>query len=72
VVEVGGQRLAVYRDEAGALRAISPKCTHMGCTVDWNDAEKTWDCPCHGSRYGLDGKVIRGPAAKGLAPESIS
>jgi nucleotide-binding universal stress UspA family protein/nitrite reductase/ring-hydroxylating ferredoxin subunit len=72
VVEVGGQRLAVYRDEAGALRAISPKCTHMGCTVDWNDGEKTWDCPCHGSRYGVDGKVIRGPAERALSPVSIS
>ena len=72
VVDVGGQRLAVFRDETGLLRAVSAKCTHMGCTVDWNDAEKTWDCPCHGSRYGLDGTVIRGPAAKGLAPESIS
>jgi nucleotide-binding universal stress UspA family protein/nitrite reductase/ring-hydroxylating ferredoxin subunit len=73
VVEVGGQRLAVYRDEGGGgLRAISSKCTHMGCTVDWNDGEKTWDCPCHGSRYGVDGEVIRGPAVKALAPQLIS
>jgi Rieske Fe-S protein len=72
VVDVGGQRLAVFRDETGLLRAVSAKCTHMGCTVDWNDGEKMWNCPCHGSRYGVDGEVIRGPAAKALAPQPIS
>jgi len=69
VVTVDGRNLAVYRDEEGTVHALSPRCTHMGCTVDWNDAEKTWDCPCHGSRYALDGSVIQGPAEKALAPQ---
>jgi len=71
VLDVGGRSLAVYRDADGAVHAISPRCTHMGCTVDWNDAEKTWDCPCHGSRYDRFGDVMRGPATKGLASQRI-
>ncbi|HJP66744.1 MAG TPA: universal stress protein [Actinomycetota bacterium] len=71
VVEVEGKRLAIYRDEAGAVHALSPKCAHMGCTVDWNDGDQTWDCPCHGSRYQRDGEVIRGPATHGLAPADV-
>jgi nucleotide-binding universal stress UspA family protein/nitrite reductase/ring-hydroxylating ferredoxin subunit len=71
VVDIDGKRMAIYRDEAGEVHAISPRCTHMGCTVDWNDAEKTWDCPCHGSRYQAGGEVIRGPAAKGLAKMDV-
>ena len=72
VVTAGGRRLAVYRDDEGGLHAVSPRCTHMGCTVDWNDADRTWDCPCHGSRYGTDGAVIKGPADKELAAAEIS
>jgi nucleotide-binding universal stress UspA family protein/nitrite reductase/ring-hydroxylating ferredoxin subunit len=72
VVDVKGQRLAVYRDGQGQLHGLSPRCTHMGCTVDWNDSDRTWDCPCHGSRYAAeDGEVIRGPALKGLAPQKL-
>jgi nucleotide-binding universal stress UspA family protein len=72
VVRDDGRRLAVYRAEDGSLSAFSPRCAHMGCTVDWNDAEKTWDCPCHGSRYSHDGNVIQGPAEKGLTPEDLT
>jgi nucleotide-binding universal stress UspA family protein/nitrite reductase/ring-hydroxylating ferredoxin subunit len=68
VVSVGVQKLAVFVDADGTIHSLSPRCTHMGCTVDWNDADKTWDCPCHGSRYRFDGTVVRGPAAAGLAP----
>jgi nucleotide-binding universal stress UspA family protein/nitrite reductase/ring-hydroxylating ferredoxin subunit len=71
VIQIGGKRLAVYRDESGAVHALSPRCTHMGCTVDWNDGDKTWDCPCHGSRYRTDGEVIQGPAEKGLAQQDV-
>ncbi len=61
-----GQR-AVYRDEAGVLHSRSARCTHLGCIVNFNGAERTWDCPCHGSRFGLDGEVIEGPAVRPLA-----
>jgi nucleotide-binding universal stress UspA family protein/nitrite reductase/ring-hydroxylating ferredoxin subunit len=72
VVEANGHKVAAYRDETGAVSALSPRCQHMGCTVDWNDADKTWDCPCHGSRYDLDGEVIQGPATKGLGKLELS
>jgi nucleotide-binding universal stress UspA family protein/nitrite reductase/ring-hydroxylating ferredoxin subunit len=64
----GGRRLAAFRDDEGRYHVVSPKCTHMGCTVGWNDAERTWDCPCHGSRYDVDGNVLQGPAKVALAP----
>ncbi|HVH46706.1 MAG TPA: FAD-dependent oxidoreductase [Labilithrix sp.] len=66
-VRVGGERLAVYRDPGGELHAVSSVCTHLGCLVRFNQAEKTWDCPCHGSRFGLDGAVLDGPATRPLA-----
>ena len=62
-----GKRLAAYRDPDGTVHALNPRCTHMGCTVGWNATERTWDCPCHGSRFGVDGEVVQGPAAKPLA-----
>jgi Rieske Fe-S protein len=61
----------VFRDDAGAVHAVSPVCTHMGCTVTWNTAETTWDCPCHGSRFTCDGQVIEGPAVKDLEPKQV-
>jgi glycine/D-amino acid oxidase-like deaminating enzyme/nitrite reductase/ring-hydroxylating ferredoxin subunit len=66
VVHADGERLAVYRGEDGRLRSLSAKCTHLGCVVGFNDAERTWDCPCHGSRFDLDGSVIQGPATEPL------
>ena len=71
VLVEGTERVAVYRDEAGAVHAVSPVCTHMGCTVTWNTAEITWDCPCHGSRFTCDGEVIQGPAVKDLEPKEV-
>ena len=71
VLVEGSERVAVYRDEAGAVHAVSPVCTHMGCTVTWNTAEVTWDCPCHGSRFTCDGAVIQGPAVKDLEPKEV-
>ncbi|RKT54898.1 FAD-dependent oxidoreductase [Saccharothrix australiensis] len=56
----------VYRDEDGALHAVSLRCTHLGCLVRFNDAERSWDCPCHGSRFDVDGNVLEGPATKPL------
>jgi nucleotide-binding universal stress UspA family protein/nitrite reductase/ring-hydroxylating ferredoxin subunit len=66
LVLVEGRRLAIFKAEDGTVTALSPRCQHMGCTVDWNDADRTWDCPCHGSRYRFDGTVIKGPAKKDL------
>lgn len=66
LVQVDGDKVAGYRDESGSLIALSPVCTHMGCLVSFNTAEKTWDCPCHGSRFDLEGRVIQGPAVKDL------
>lgn len=67
-----GERLAVYRDPQGALHAVSSVCTHLGCLVKFNNAEKTWDCPCHGSRFGVDGKVLDGPATRPLAKKAVN
>ncbi|MBA3264248.1 MAG: FAD-dependent oxidoreductase [Thermoleophilaceae bacterium] len=67
IVGVAGGQRAVYRDEQGELHALSARCTHLGCIVNWNSGEGTWDCPCHGSRFGPHGEVIMGPAVKGLA-----
>ncbi|WP_427007828.1 Rieske 2Fe-2S domain-containing protein [Pseudarthrobacter sp. H2] len=68
VVELDGEKIAVYAEPAGQLRAYSAICTHLGCTVEFNPAEVTWDCPCHGSRFSTDGSVIQGPATRHLAP----
>jgi glycine/D-amino acid oxidase-like deaminating enzyme/nitrite reductase/ring-hydroxylating ferredoxin subunit len=66
IVEVSGNKLAVYRDEAYQLHVVSPVCTHMKCLVHFNQAERTWDCPCHGSRFSVEGTVLEGPALSGL------
>jgi nucleotide-binding universal stress UspA family protein/nitrite reductase/ring-hydroxylating ferredoxin subunit len=71
VVDVNGNKLAVYIETDGTVLALSPRCAHMGCTVDWNDADKTWDCPCHGSRYRFNGEVVHGPATRGLDPHAL-
>jgi glycine/D-amino acid oxidase-like deaminating enzyme/nitrite reductase/ring-hydroxylating ferredoxin subunit len=70
VLDINGQRVAVYRDERGNAVKRSAVCTHMGCLVDWNEAERTWDCPCHGSRFKPDGAVIAGPAESPLPEPS--
>jgi Rieske Fe-S protein len=68
LVGMRGRKRAVYRDEAGTLHVLSPVCRHLWCIVAWNPAERTWDCPCHGSRYTGEGRVIQGPAVKDLTP----
>lgn len=67
IVNADGDKVAAYRDESGALHTVSPICTHLGCQVTWNTGERSWDCPCHGSRFGIDGNVIQGPAIEPLA-----
>jgi Rieske Fe-S protein len=68
VVGRGRGKVAVYRDERGTLHQHSAVCPHLFCIVNWNDTEKTWDCPCHGSRFDPYGKVVNGPAIVGLSP----
>ena len=70
-IRLRGERLAVYRDPQGSLHAVSSVCTHMGCLVKFNHVEKTWDCPCHGSRFGVDGAVLDGPATRALAKKTL-
>ncbi len=62
MVDIEGAKLAVYRDDADHLHILSSVCTHLKCIVHWNRAERSWDCPCHGSRFNYNGEVIEGPA----------
>ncbi len=68
LVTIGGKKVAAYRDEHGALHTFSAVCQHLKCIVQWNPAERTWDCPCHGGRYAPTGEVISGPPMQGLTP----
>jgi glycine/D-amino acid oxidase-like deaminating enzyme/nitrite reductase/ring-hydroxylating ferredoxin subunit len=68
VIRAGLKKIAVYRDSNGELHKRSAVCPHLGCIVEWNSTEKTWDCPCHGSRFDPHGKVLNGPAISGLGP----
>ena len=67
IVNAGGEKVAGYRDDEGGLHAVSSRCTHLGCQVVWNAAERTWDCPCHASRFDVDGDVLNGPAVDPLS-----
>jgi glycine/D-amino acid oxidase-like deaminating enzyme/nitrite reductase/ring-hydroxylating ferredoxin subunit len=66
IVRVRGRKRAVYRDDDGALHVLSAVCRHLWCIVAWNPAERTWDCPCHGSRYTGEGRMIQGPTVEDL------
>lgn len=66
ILHLGGRKVAAYRDDEGEVTLCSPVCTHLKCIVGWNDAERTWDCPCHGSRFKPNGEVISGPAEEPL------
>jgi Rieske Fe-S protein len=71
VIRQGLSKVAVHRDADGLVHAMSAVCRHLGCIVGWNAAEKTWDCPCHGSRFDALGAVINGPANSDLPAEEI-
>ncbi len=66
IIKVEGRKIAAFRDDAGTLHCLSPVCPHMKCDVAWNSAERTWDCPCHGSRFAPTGAVLNGPAHEPL------
>jgi glycine/D-amino acid oxidase-like deaminating enzyme/nitrite reductase/ring-hydroxylating ferredoxin subunit len=68
VLRRGLSKVAVYRDDSGTLHERTAICSHLGCVVSWNAGERTWDCPCHGSRFAPDGHVVNGPAMDGLGP----
>ncbi|WP_017299143.1 FAD-dependent oxidoreductase [Nodosilinea nodulosa] len=65
-----GSKIAAYRDDSGELHTVSAVCPHLGCIVAWNEAETSWDCPCHGSRFTCEGKILHGPAVKPLEQKS--
>lgn len=71
IIRRGVRKIAAYKDETGTIHELSAVCRHLGCIVDWNSLEKTWDCPCHGSRYDAHGRVIMGPANSDLPAEEI-
>lgn len=66
ILEINGEKIGVYKDIEGKIFAVKPVCTHLGCILNWNNADKTWDCPCHGSRFDYKGKNIYNPALKNL------
>jgi glycine/D-amino acid oxidase-like deaminating enzyme/nitrite reductase/ring-hydroxylating ferredoxin subunit len=71
VLKLDGERVASFKDEEGNVHAVSAVCTHLGCVLGWNPADRTWDCPCHGSRFALDGSVIHGPATTPLERKDV-
>lgn len=66
IAHLDGERVAAFRDDDGVLHAVSPLCTHLYCQVNWNSGDRSWDCPCHGSRFSPDGEILHGPAVKPL------
>ena len=67
IVESDGRKVGVYKDDSGHCHMINPRCPHLGCQLEWNPDEKSWDCPCHGSRFAYDGSLIDNPAQEPLA-----
>lgn len=72
LVKFEDKQLAIYKDLSGKITALNPTCTHMGCTVQFNSAEQSWDCPCHGGRFDISGKVLNGPPTQDLEKLIIS
>jgi len=70
ILKLDGERVAAYRDHHDQVTKLSPVCTHMGCLVRWNQADSTWDCPCHGSRFLPTGDVLSGPAESPLEKQA--
>ena len=66
IIDINGSKIGIYKDINGKIYAVKPMCTHLGCLLSWNDLDKTWDCPCHGSRFNYNGKNLYDPAFKNL------
>jgi glycine/D-amino acid oxidase-like deaminating enzyme/nitrite reductase/ring-hydroxylating ferredoxin subunit len=71
IARLGTKQYAVYRDDARELHVLSARCTHLGCIVAWDPADRSWECPCHGSRFAADGTLVQGPATADLPSESL-
>jgi Rieske Fe-S protein len=71
IMRAGGQKVAICRDEHGAVHRLSDACTHLGCGVRWNSFEQCWDCPCHGSQFAPDGAALNAPAVRPLAAARV-
>lgn len=72
VIDYQGKKVAVYKDSSGNISSYSAVCSHLGCIIGWDDKNKRWQCPCHGSRYDTQGKVLRGPTKRDLPQIKIS
>lgn len=72
LIKINGQKAGCYKDKDGKIHAVDSTCTHMGCELEWNGGERSWDCPCHGSRFSYSGKVLEGPAVDPLKKVEIS
>ncbi len=70
-MEWDGRKAGVYKDPEGRCHVVDPRCPHLGCQLEWNPDEKSWDCPCHGSRFDCHGKLLTGPAQSGLRGEGL-
>lgn len=66
IVEISGRQVGIFKSREGKIYAVSPRCPHMGCRLEWNQDELSWDCPCHGSRFDYNGRLLDNPAKKGL------
>ena len=71
IVEINHEKVGIYKSPEGKIFAVKPSCTHLGCLLSWNDVDKTWDCPCHGSRFDYQGKNMYDPAFKNLDVYSL-
>ena len=71
IIEINGENVGIYKDPEGKIYAVKPNCTHLGCLLTWNNLDKTWDCPCHGSRFDYMGRNIYEPAIKDLEIKNI-
>lgn len=70
IISIDGKNLAITKTAEG-IKAFSTRCPHLGCEIEWNDTDNTWDCPCHGSRFQIDGTLKHGPAKRGLESVQI-